>query len=324
MKTMTMLKIFVSLLALACSSLVCADYPEKSIRLVVPFATGGTSEIVARSVANSLSTSLGQSVYVDNKPGGAGNIAMEEVKRANPDGYTLILDHVGTLAVNSALFGKKLPYDPNKDFAPVTLVAKVPNVIAVSEKSNYKTLGDLVVDAKKNPGKINYGSAGNGSAGHLAMEYFSSEAGIDLVHVPYKGSGPMLTDLIGGQIQATFNGLPSLMGQIKGGTLRPLAVGSSERSKVLPNVPTIAESGYKGFETSQWYGIIAPAGTPPAVIDRLQKEIAKSLKSKEDSKKMLEDGAILVGDTPTQFGAFIKAEQGRWAKVVEKAKITVD
>ena len=317
-------KNFSALLLTISSTFVFASYPERSIRLVVPFATGGTSEIIARSVANMLTTSLGQSVYVDNKPGGAGNIAMEEVKRATPDGYTLILGHVGTLAVNPALFGKKLPYDPNKDFVPVTLVAKVPNVIAVSEKSKYKTLGDLVSDAKKNPGKINYGSAGNGSAGHLAMEYFSSEAGIDLVHVPYKGSGPMLTDLIGGQIQATFNGLPSLMGQIKGGALRPLAVGSLERSKVLPTVPTIAESGYKGFETSQWYGIMAPAGTPQPVIDRLQKEIAKSLKSKEDSKKMLEDGAVLVGDTPTQFGAFIKSEQGRWTKVVEKAKITVD
>lgn len=321
---MNTLKKLTIAIAFVCPSLAYSAYPEKSIRLVVPFATGGTSEIVARSVANSLSTSLGQSVYVDNKPGGAGNIAMEEVKRANPDGYTLILGHVGTLAVNPALFGKKLPYDPNKDFAPVTLVAKVPNVIAVSEKSNYKTLGDLIADAKKNPGKINYGSAGNGSAGHLAMEYFSSEAGIDLVHVPYKGSGPMLTDLIGGQIQATFNGLPSLMGQIKGGALRPLAVGSAERSKALPNVPTLSESGYKGFETSQWYGIMVPAGTPQPIIDRLQKEIAKSLKSKEDSKRMLEDGAVLVGDTPDQFGAFIKSEQNRWGKVVEKAKITVD
>jgi tripartite-type tricarboxylate transporter receptor subunit TctC len=306
------------------SGAALAEYPEKSIRLVVPFATGGTSEIVARSIASGLSTSLGQSVYVDNKPGGAGNIAMEEVKRANPDGYTLMLGHVGTLAVNPALFGKKLPYDPNKDFAPVTLVAKVPNVIAVSEKSPNKTLADFVADAKKNPGKINYGSAGNGSAGHLAMEYFSSEAGIDLVHVPYKGSGPMLTDLIGGQIQATFNGLPSLMGQIKGGTLRPLAVGSADRSRVLPNVPTLSESGYKGFETSQWYGIIVPAGTPQPIIDKLQREIAKTLKSNEDSKRMLEDGAILIGDTPAQFSAFIKAEQIRWAKVIEKAKITID
>ncbi len=317
-------KLLLCLLAIASSSATFAAYPDRSIRLVVPFATGGTSEIVARSVASMLTNSLGQSVYVDNKPGGAGNIAMDEVKRANPDGYTLMLGHVGTLAVNPALFGKKLPYDPNKDFAPVTLVAKVPNVIAVSEKSKYKSLGDLIADAKKNPGKINYGSAGNGSAGHLAMEYFCSEAGIDLVHVPYKGSGPMLTDLIGGQIQAIFNGLPSLMGQIKGNALRPLAVGSSERSKVLPNVPTISESGYKGFETSQWYGIIVPAGTPQPIIDRLQQEIAKGLKSKEDSRKMLEDGAVLVGDTPAQFGAFIKSEQGRWARVVEKAKITVD
>jgi len=301
-----------------------AAYPERSIRLVVPFATGGTSEIIARSVANSLTTSLGQSVYVENKPGGAGNIAMDEVKRAKPDGYTLMLGHVGTLAVNPALFGSKLPYDPNTDFAPVTLIAKVPNIIAVSEKSPYKTLADLVADAKKNPGKINYGSAGNGSAGHLAMEYFSSEAGIDLVHVPYKGSGPMLTDLIGDQIQATFNGLPSLIGQFKGKALRPLATGSAERSKVLSNVPTISELGYKGFETSQWYGIIVPAGTPPAIIERLQKDIAKGLNSKEESKRMLEDGAVLIGDTPTQFSAFIKSEQARWAKVVEKAKISVD
>ena len=313
-----------TLLILVSSNITFAAYPEKSIRLVVPFATGGTSEIIARSVAASLTNSLGQSVYVDNKPGGAGNIAMEEIKRANPDGYTLMLGHVGTLAVNPALFGKKLPYDPNKDFAPVTLVAKVPNVIAVSEKSPYKTLADLVTDAKKNPGKINYGSAGNGSAGHLAMEYFSSEAGIDLVHVPYKGSGPMLTDLIGGQIQATFNGLPSLMGQIKGGALRPLAVGSADRSKVVPNVPTLSELGYKGFETSQWYGIIVPAGTPQPIIDRLQKEIAKALQSKEESKRMLDDGAVLIGDTPAQFSAFIKAEQNRWAKVIEKAKITID
>jgi tripartite-type tricarboxylate transporter receptor subunit TctC len=321
-------KLFSTLAILLASQMVTqisfAAYPERSIRLVVPFATGGTSEIIARSVANSLTTSLGQSVYVENKPGGAGNIAMEEVKRAKPDGYTLMLGHVGTLAVNPALFGSKLPYDPNADFAPVTLIAKVPNIIAVSEKSPYKTLADLVADAKKNPGKINYGSAGNGSAGHLAMEYFSSEAGIDLVHVPYKGSGPMLTDLIGDQIQATFNGLPSLIGQFKGKALRPLATGSAERSKVLSNVPTISELGYKGFETSQWYGIIVPAGTPQAIIDRLQKDIAKGLNSKEESKRMLEDGAVLIGDTPMQFSTFIKSEQARWAKVVEKAKISLD
>ena len=293
-----------------------AAYPEKSIRLVVPFATGGTSEIVARSVANSLSTSLGQSVYVENKPGGAGNIAMEEVKRANPDGYTLILGHVGTLAVNPALFGSKLPYDPNKDFAAVTLVAKVPNVIAVSSKSPYKSLADLVADAKKNPGKINYGSAGNGSAGHLAMEYFSAVAGIDLVHVPYKGSGPMLTDLIGGQIQATFNGLPSLMGQISGGALRPLAVGSLERSKALPNVPTIAESGYKGFEALSWSGLSVAKGTPQPIIDRLNAETTKILNMPDIKTILFNQGLDVAPGTPEQFAAYIKSERAKWAKVI--------
>jgi tripartite-type tricarboxylate transporter receptor subunit TctC len=311
-------------IALIASSAAHAAYPEKSIRFVVPFATGGTSEIIARSIAISLSSQLGQSVYVENKPGAAGNIAMDEVKRAAPDGYTIILGHVGTLAANPALFGSKLPYDPNKDFAPVTLIAKVPNVIAVGKSSGIKSLADLVSQAKKNPNKINYGSAGNGSAGHLAMEYFASEAGIDLMHVPYKGSGPMLTDLIGGLTQATFNGLPSLIGQIKGGTLIPLAVGSATRSPSLPNVPTIAESGYKGFETSQWYGVIAPAGTPKEIINKLQKEIAIALKSKEGTKRMVEDGATLVGNTPADFEKFIKAEQVRWGAVITKAKITMD
>ncbi len=311
-------------IAFIASSATHAAYPEKSIRFVVPFATGGTSEIIARSIAISLSSQLGQSVYVENKPGAAGNIAMEEVKRAAPDGYTIILGHVGTLAANPALFGSKLPYDPNKDFAPVTLIAKVPNVIAVGKSSGIKNLADLVSQAKKNPNKINYGSAGNGSAGHLAMEYFASEAGINLMHVPYKGSGPMLTDLIGGLTQATFNGLPSLIGQIKGGTLIPLAVGSATRSPSLPNVPTIAESGYKSFETSQWYGVITPAGTPKEIINKLQKEIAIALKSKEGTKRMVEDGATLVGNTPEDFAKFIKAEQARWGTVITKAKITMD
>ncbi len=311
-------------IAFIASSATHAAYPEKSIRFVVPFATGGTSEIIARSIAISLSSQLGQSVYVENKPGAAGNIAMEEVKRAAPDGYTIILGHVGTLAANPALFGSKLPYDPNKDFAPVTLIAKVPNVIAVGKSSGIKNLADLVSQAKKNPNKINYGSAGNGSAGHLAMEYFASEAGINLMHVPYKGSGPMLTDLIGGLTQATFNGLPSLIGQIKGGTLIPLAVGSATRSPSLPNVPTIAESGYKSFETSQWYGVIAPAGTPKEIINKLQKEIAIALKSKEGTKRMVEDGATLVGNSPEDFAKFIKAEQARWGAVITKAKITMD
>ena len=319
-----MFKKIIITLSLIVSSVAYATYPEKSIRFVVPFATGGTSEIIARSIANSLSTQLGQSVYVENKPGAAGNIAMEEVKRSAPDGYTIILGHVGTLAANPILFGSKLPYDANKDFVPITLIAKVPNVIAVGKTSGIKNLADLVIQAKKNPNKISYGSAGNGSAGHLAMEYFASEAGIDLMHVPYKGSGPMLTDLIGGQTMATFNGLPSLVGQIKGGALIPLAVGSATRSPSLPNVPTIAESGYKGFETSQWYGVLAPAGTPKEIINKLQKEISIALKSKEGTKRMVDDGASLVGNTPDEFSKFMKSEQDRWGKVIIKAKITID
>lgn len=319
-----MFKKIIITLSLIVSSVAYATYPEKSIRFVVPFATGGTSEIIARSIANSLSTQLGQSVYVENKPGAAGNIAMEEVKRSAPDGYTIILGHVGTLAANPILFGSKLPYDANKDFVPITLIAKVPNVIAVGKTSGIKNLADLVIQAKKNPNKISYGSAGNGSAGHLAMEYFASEAGIDLMHVPYKGSGPMLTDLIGGQTMATFNGLPSLVGQINGGVLIPLAVGSATRSPSLPNVPTIAESGYKGFETSQWYGVLAPAGTPKEIINKLQKEISIALKSKEGTKRMVDDGASLVGNTPDEFSKFIKSEQDRWGKVIIKAKITID
>ena len=319
----TLRTVFGSLLL--CATLnVWAQYPEKAIRLVVPFAPGGTSEIVARSVASSLTKQLGQSVYVENKPGAAGNIAMAEVKRALPDGYTLILGHVGTLAVNPVLFGSKLPYDPNSDFVAISLIAKVPNVIAVSTRSGFKTLADLVNAAKANPGAINYGSAGNGSAGHLAMEYFAAEAGIELTHVPYKGSGPMLTDLIGGQTQATFNGLPSLVSQIKGEALVPLAVGSAARALSLPEVPTIAESGYPTFETSQWYGLLAPAGTPEGIINHLQKEVVAALKSPEGTKRMREDGALLVGDTPQEFTAFIAQERRRWGEVIKKAKIRVD
>ena len=296
-------------------------WPSKPIRLVVPFAPGGSSEIIARSLAPALSGPLGQTVYVENKPGAAGNLAMEEVKRAPGDGHTLILGHVGTLAVNPALFGSTLPYDPVKDFQPVTLVAMVPNVIAVNPQLPIRTLAELVAAAKKNPGKMNYGSAGNGSAGHLAMEYFKLQSGIDIVHVPYKGTGPMLADLMGGQTEMTFNGVPPIAGQIKGGKLRAIAVGSAKRVPSLPEVPTIAESGYPGFETSQWYGILVPASTPKPIVDRLQREIASALTHPETTKKITDDGALVVGNTPAEFAAFIASEERRWGDVVRKAGI---
>ena len=312
------------------ASLVALDagaqaFPTKPIRLVVPFAPGGSSEIIARSVGNGMAQDLGQAVYVDNKPGASGNIAMEEVKRAAPDGYTLILGHVGTLAVNPALYGAKLPYDPVKDFTPIALVARVPNVIAVHpQKLPVRSLAELVEMAKKQPGKLNYGTAGNGSAGHLAMEYFKSVAKIDLVHVPYKGTGPMVTDLMGGQIEMTFNGIPPISGQLRSGKIKPIAVGAAQRVPAFPDVPTIAESGYPGFETSQWYGIIAPANVPKPVLDRLHAAIVAALKSKEATQKIVDDGGILVGGTPQEFATLIARERERWGAVVTNAGIKAE
>jgi tripartite-type tricarboxylate transporter receptor subunit TctC len=310
------------LAAFAAAAACAQGFPAKPIRLVVPFAPGGSSEIIARSVAAGMARELGQAVYVENKPGGSGNIAMEEVKRAAPDGYTLILGHVGTLAVNPALFGDKLPYDANRDFTPISLVARVPNVIAVNpQKLPVATLAELVDLAKKQPGKLNYGTAGNGSAGHLAMEYFKSVAKIDLQHVPYKGTGPMLTDLLGGQIELTFNGIPPISGQLKAGKIKPIAVGSAQRVPAFKDVPTIAESGYPGFETSQWYGIVAPANLPKPVLDRLHAAIVASLKMPEATQKIVDDGGLIVGGTPREFADLIVKEQARWGAVVRNAGI---
>lgn len=301
-----------------------ADYPNKAIRFVVPFAPGGSSDIISRAVANQMSANMGQQVYVENKGGGGGNIAMEDVKRAAPDGYTMILGHIGTLAVNPAMYGAKLPYDPIKDFQPVTLLAVVPNVIAVKPDLPVKTIQEFVALAKKSPGKLNYGSAGNGSAGHLAMEYFKMEAGIDLVHIPYRGTGPMLSDMLGGTLDATFNGVPPILSQIKAGKLKPLAVGSTAKIPVLPDTPTIAESGYPGFETSQWYGLIVPAGVPKPIIERLQKEALKALGADDTKKRFADDGANPAGGTPEQFATLIAKEKEKWGKVVATAKIQPD
>ena len=316
--------VILPLAALAAPAAAQDAYPSKLVRFIVPFAPGGSSDIISRSVASQLSATLGRQIYVENRGGGGGNIAMEEVKRAAPDGYTLILGHVGTLAVNPAIYGAKLPYDPVKDFQPVSLLALVPNVIAVNPSVPITSLAELVRTAKAQPGKLNYGSAGNGSAGHLAMEYFKLQAAIDLVHVPYRGTGQMLTDLLGGQVEATFNGIPPIISQIKAGKLRPLAVGSAQRVPVLAEVPTIAESGYPGFETSQWYGLMTPAGVPRPIIDKLQEHVAKALASDDTKKRITDDGGVIAGGTPEEFAALIAREKERWAKVVAAAKIQVD
>ena len=242
------------------------QWPTKSIRFLVPFAPGGTSEIVARSVAAELTRQLGQTVYVENKPGGAGVVAMSEAARAAPDGYTIILGHVGTLAVNPYMLANQ-PYDVNKDFIPVTLLAKVPNVFVIHPDVPAKNFKEFVAYVKANPGKLSYGSAGNASAGHLAMEYLKLVTGMFITHIPYRGTGPQLTDLLAGRTQASSAGLPALGAHIRAGKLRAIAVGTQHRISALPDVPTVAEMGFKDFETSQWYGILAPAGTPPDVVE---------------------------------------------------------
>jgi tripartite-type tricarboxylate transporter receptor subunit TctC len=300
-----------------------AGWPRQSVRFVVPFAPGGTSEIVARTVANELSKQLGHTVFVDNKGGGAGLPAMSEVAKAAPDGHTIILGHVGSLAVNPYIFPNQ-PYDVNRDFLPVTLLAKVPNLFVIHPDVPAKDFKEFVAYAKANPGKLNYGSAGNASAGHLAMEYLKLVTGMSIAHVPYRGTGPQLTDLLAGRTQASSAGLPALLPHIKTGKLRAIAVGTSQRLAQLPDVPTVAEMGFKDFETSQWYGILAPAGTPREIVKRLQEESLKALKSNSVTERFAGDGAVGGGGPSEEFAAFIAREQRVWSDIVKRAGIKPD
>ena len=298
-------------------------FPVKPIRLVVPFAPGGSSSIVARAIAAEMEKGLGQPMVIDNKPGGGGNVAMVEVANAEPDGYTLIIGHVGSLAMNPYMYDK-LPYNVDKDFAPISLLAIVPAIFVVHESVPAKNLKEFVALAKANPGKLNYGSAGNGSAGHLAMEYLKQVTGIDIQHVPYKGTGPNVIDLVAGRTQASSAGTPPLMPHVKSGKLRVIAVGTAKRLHTLPDVGTVAEQGYPGFETSQWYGLNAPAKTPKAIIDRLALEAAKAAKSPSVSERFAADDSEAIGSTPAEYAAYIKKEQARWSKVVRAANVKAD
>lgn len=299
-----------------------AAWPSKSVRFVVPFAPGGSSEIVARSTAAELTKTLGQSVFVDNKPGAAGNIAMSEVARAE-DQHTLILGHIGTLAVNPFIFDK-LPYDPNKDFKPVSLLAKVPSLYVVHPDVPAKNLREFIAYVKSKPGKLSYGSAGNGSAGHLAFEYLKMTADVFMLHVPYRGTGPMLTDLLSGRVDASAVGAAAILPFIKSGKVRCIATGSAKRLPQLPDVGTVAEQGFPGFEMTQWYGMLAPANLAPAHLDKLAAETAKAVKSQGSLERLNADAAEAIGDTPAQFAQFIAAEQARWKKVLLRAKVKPD
>jgi tripartite-type tricarboxylate transporter receptor subunit TctC len=312
-----------ALAALASPAIRAQNWPSRPMRFVVPFAPGGTSEIVARSVAAELGKQLGQTVYVENKPGGAGVTAMQEVAKAPPDGHTLILGHVGTLAVNPTML-KNQPYDVNRDFAPVTLLAKVPNVFVIHPDVPAKNFQEFVDYVKKHPGQLNYGSAGNASAGHLAMEYLKLVTGMFITHIPYRGTGPQLTDLLAGRTQASSAGMPALGAHIRSGKLRAIAVGTQQRIAALPDVPTVAELGFKDFETSQWYGMLVPAGTPADVVKRLQEESYKALRSSAVTERFATDNAVGGGGPSADFAAFIRREQAIWSDIVKRAGIKPD
>ena len=310
-------------LALVAAWASAQTYPVKPIRIVVPFPPGGATDILARDVAQKLTEAWGQQVIVDNRPGAGGNIGSELVAHSAPDGYTLEMGTVGTHAINASLYAK-MPYDHVKDFAPVILVAGVPNVLVVNNAVPANSVAELIAYAKANPGKLNFASSGNGTSIHLSGELFKVMAGVQMTHIPYKGSAPALQDLLGGQVQLMFDNLPPSLPQIKAGKVRALAVTSLTRAPALPDVPTVAESGLPGFEASSWFGILAPAGTPPAIVAKLNAEIAKWLATPEAKEKLAKQGANAAGGTPEDFAKHIAAETAKWAKVVKDSGAKID
>jgi len=301
-------------------------YPSRAIRMIVPFTPGGSSDVLGRAIADVLARALGQPVVIDNVPGAGGSVGGEKAARSPADGYTLFMGHIGTLAVNPALY-PRLPYDPVRSFTPVAWVARVPNVLVVNPSVPAKDLKELVALAKSQPGKLAYGSGGNGSAAHTTMEYFKLQTGTSFLHIPYKGTAPSVQDLLGGQVQVLFTGVPALLPQIKAGKMRALAVSSPKRLAVLPDVPTVAESGIpgtQGFEADQWYGLVAPAGTPADIVARLNQEVNKALALEEVRTRFANEGAEPTPATPQAFGQLIAREIPRWDKVVQAARIHLD
>lgn len=292
-------------------------YPAKPIRLIVPFPPGGSNDILGRTLAQKLAEGLGQQVVVENRAGAGGVIGSELAAKSPPDGYTIMIGHIGTLAVNVGLYSK-LPYSPVKDFAPITLIAIVPSVLVVHPSVPANTVSELISYAKANPGKLYYSSGGNGTAAHISMEYFKLETGTDIVHVPYKGTGPSVTDLIAGQVTMTMTGIPPVIAQVRAGKLRALGVSSLERVEILPQVPTIAESGVTGFEVTQWYGIVAPASTPNEIVARLNAEIRTVMQSREMRERLNTEGAIASTSTPQEFAQHIRSEIVRWGAVIKR------
>lgn len=298
------------------------DYPERPIRMIVPFAPGGGTDIVARLVAQRLSDTIKQSIIVDNRAGGAGNIGAELAARANPDGYTLLVGSATILAVNPIIF--KVAYNPARDFSPITRLGSQPHLMVVHPSVAGNSVREFVTLAKEKSARLNYGSSGTGGPAHLGGELFKIVSGLDMQHIPYKGTGPAVIDLVGGQIQVGLLSLASSLPHVKTGKLKALAVTSPKRAIVAPELLTVAESGYPGFEVRSWYGLLAPARTPTAIIDKLASQIAAVLRQPEVVARLASDGAEPGGDTPAEFAAYIRSEAERWGKVVKTAGIRAD
>jgi tripartite-type tricarboxylate transporter receptor subunit TctC len=317
-----LLSLFVVLFA-AAAPCAADNYPSKPILMVVPFAPGASTDITARTVAQKLAEAWKQQVVVENRPGASGNIGTDFVAKAAPDGYTLIMGAIGTHATNASLF-KKMPYDTLNDFAPVAHVANVTLVLVVHPSLKVNSLKELIAYAKANPGKLNYASGGNGASQHLAMELFKNMTGVDMLHVPYKGSANALSDLLGGRVQLMFADMPLVLNQIQAGKLRALSVGDSKRSPALPDIPTTAEAGLAGYQAAAWYGVFAPARTPKEIVTKLNREIAKLLTTNDVKTRLASLGAQAVGGSPEDFRRFQESEMHRWAKVIKSANITIE
>lgn len=296
---------------------------SKTLRVIVPFPPGGTTDILARAVGAKLAQSQGQALLIDNKPGAGGSLGATEAAKAEADGNTLLMGHIGTLAVNPSLY-PKLGYDPLKSFAPVAWVARVPNVLVVNANTPVKNFKEFLAYARSRPGKLSYSSGGNGSAAHISFEYLKLKTQIFMLHIPYRGTAPSINDLIGGQVDATFTGAPTVLTHIRSGKLRALAVSSPQRLAALPDVPTVAESGYPGFEADQWYGFVAPAATPAAVVARLNAAINKALQDPGVAQQLAAEGAIATPTTPKAYGDLIAKEIPRWAEVIRAGNVRPD